>query len=81
VQKLAPDGSFLDQWRNCLIGTVQDCQTADAGDQPGQFKGARGLKTDGQGTVYVADTGNGRVERYMVVDFNLIPPPDDDDDN
>jgi DNA-binding beta-propeller fold protein YncE len=75
VVKLGPDGALLDQWRNCLIGTVQDCQIAGAGDLPGQFFGARGLVADGQASVYVADTGNKRVERLLVVDWVLVPPP------
>jgi hypothetical protein len=29
---------------------------------------------DGQGTIYVADTGNKRVQRFMVMDWVLIPP-------
>jgi DNA-binding beta-propeller fold protein YncE len=74
VQKLAPDGSFLDQWRNCLDGDPP-CQFPDAGQEPGQFFAPRGIAVDGQGAVYVADTANKRLQRLMIVDWELIPPP------
>ncbi len=76
VQKLAPDGAFLQQWRNCLIGTVEQCDIPANGDQPGQFFDQRGLVADGQGTLYVADYGNDRVQRLMIVGYtDPIPPP------
>ena len=76
VQKLAPDGAFLQQWRNCLIGTVEDCAIPANGDQPGQFFDSRGLAIDGEGTLYVADYGNDRVQRLMIVGYtDPIPPP------
>jgi DNA-binding beta-propeller fold protein YncE len=77
VQRLAPDGSFQSQWRNCLDGDPP-CQNPDAGQDPGQFNYARGITVDGQGTVYVADTANKRLQRLMIVDFQLIPPPPPD---
>lgn len=73
VVKLAPNGTFLEHWRNCLDGDPP-CQFPSAGDAPGQFMSAGGVAIDGQGTVYVADTGNKRVQRLMVVDWVLIPP-------
>jgi DNA-binding beta-propeller fold protein YncE len=75
VQKLGPDGSFQTQWRNCLDGDPP-CEFPDAGSEPGQFFGARGIAVDGQGSVYVADTNNKRVQRLMIVDWVLIPPPE-----
>jgi sugar lactone lactonase YvrE len=77
VQKLGPDGTFIDQWRNCLDGDPP-CQFADAGSDPGQFFNSRGVAVDGQGTVYVADTANKRLQRLMIVDYVLVPPPEDD---
>lgn len=77
VQKLGPDGGFLAHWRNCLDGDPP-CQFPDAGAEPGQFMASRGIAIDGQGTVYVADTANKRVERLTIVDWLLIPPPDDE---
>jgi tripartite motif-containing protein 71 len=75
VQKLGPDGSFQSQWRNCLDGDPP-CQFPDAGADPGQFMESRGIVVDGQGSVYVADTDNKRVERFMIVDWTLTPPPE-----
>jgi len=77
VQKVAPDGASLDQWRLCLDGDPP-CQLPNAGQEPGQFMAARGITVDGQGTLYVADTGNKRLQRLMIVDFIMIPPPDED---
>lgn len=77
VQKLGPDGGFLADWRNCLDGDPP-CQIPDAGTEPGQFMAARGIAVDGQGTVYVADTANKRIQRLMIVDWELIPPPDEE---
>jgi hypothetical protein len=76
VQKLAPDGAFLQQWRNCLVGTVEVCAIPANGDQPGQFFDSRGLAVDGEGTLYVADFGNDRVQRLLIVGYtDPIPPP------
>jgi DNA-binding beta-propeller fold protein YncE len=77
VQKLGPDGAFLAHWRNCLDGDPP-CQFPDAGDEPGQFMAPRGIAVDGQGSVYVADTANKRVQRLTIVDWVLIPPTDDE---
>jgi DNA-binding beta-propeller fold protein YncE len=76
VQKLGPDGTFSDQWRNCLDGDPP-CQFADAGSDPGQFFNSRGVALDGQGTIYVADTANKRLQRLMIVDWVLVPPPEE----
>ncbi len=73
VQKLAADGSFLDQWRNCL--DAPGCNFPGAGDAPGQFFGARGLVFDGQGNLYVADTGNKRVQRLIAFP---VPVPEEE---
>jgi sugar lactone lactonase YvrE len=54
---------------------VQGLGDAVGGQEPGQFMYSRGIAVDGQGTVYVADTANKRLERLMIVDFELIPPP------
>jgi DNA-binding beta-propeller fold protein YncE len=75
VQKLGPDGGFQTQWRNCLDGDPP-CQFPDAGADPGQFMASRGIAVDGQGTVYVADTANKRVERLVITEWQMIPPPE-----
>jgi hypothetical protein len=36
------------------------------------------VTVDGQGSLYVADTGNKRVQRLVIVDWVLIPPPEDE---
>jgi sugar lactone lactonase YvrE len=77
VQKLAPDGTFQTHWRNCLDGDPP-CQFPDAGSEPGQFFASRGIALDRQGSVYVADTANKRVQRLSIVDWVLIPPPEDE---
>jgi tripartite motif-containing protein 71 len=79
VQKISPTGEFLAQWRLCLDGDPP-CQFPDAGQGPGEFMAARGIAVDGQGTVYVADTGNKRLQRLMIVDFILVPPPPPDEE-
>jgi DNA-binding beta-propeller fold protein YncE len=79
VQKLAPDGAFLDQWRLCLDGNPP-CEIPDGGQGVGEFMAQRGITLDGQGTVYVADTGNKRLQRLMIVDYVLIPPPPPEDE-
>jgi len=79
VQKLAPDGAFLDQWRYCIDGDPP-CNWPDAGDQPGQFFASRGITLDAAGSVYVADTANKRLQRFVIVDYELIPPLQPDDD-
>jgi hypothetical protein len=76
---MAPDGSLLDQWRLCLDGNPP-CDLPDGGNEPGQFMASRGIALDGQGTVYVADTGNKRLQRLMIVDWVLIPPPPPDEE-
>jgi hypothetical protein len=78
IQKLAADGAFRDQWRNCL-DSDRPCQPPDAGQEPGQFFAARGITIDDGGGVCVADTANKRLQRLMIVDFELIPPPPDEE--
>jgi tripartite motif-containing protein 71 len=70
VQKLSPEGIYLDQWRNCLDGP--ECLIPANGEAPGQFFNQSGLVVDGQGNLYVADGGNMRVQRLMAFPV-LIP--------
>jgi uncharacterized protein (TIGR03663 family) len=57
VQHFAADGTFLNAW-----GEFGD--TAGALDNGGVFWGPRDVAVDGDGNVYVADTGNKRVQKF-----------------
>lgn len=57
VQKFAPDGTLLTTW-----GTFADTQGAL--EQPGVFWGPRGIFVTDDGRVFVADTGNKRVQVF-----------------
>jgi hypothetical protein len=51
VQKFTADGTFLTQW-------------GSLGSAPGQLGWPKGIAVDGSGKVYVADSGNGRVQAF-----------------
>ncbi len=55
IQKFTPDGVFLGKWGRVgnFLGT---------GD--GEFWTPWGLTTDGSGNIYVADTGNNRIQKF-----------------
>ena len=57
VQKFAPDGTLLTVW-----GTFADTQGAL--EMPGSFWGPRGIYVTDDGRVFVADTGNKRVQVF-----------------
>jgi DNA-binding beta-propeller fold protein YncE len=68
--KFAPDGTPVDQYPPC--SAPGECNVlADSG--PGQFFDAGGVVVDGQGNLYVADTGNNRVQRRVVIE--VANPP------
>ncbi len=46
----------------CILAT--DCQTGIAGSLGGEFNGVAGVSTDLAGNVYVAETGNDRVQKF-----------------
>ena len=52
VVKLAPDGHLLLSWGN-------------RGSGPGEFLGPKGIAIDTTGRLYIADTGNARIQRLM----------------
>jgi DNA-binding beta-propeller fold protein YncE len=51
VAKLNRDGDYLKSW-------------GQTGSAPGQFKGIRGIASDPQGNIYVADAGNDRIQVF-----------------
>lgn len=46
----------------CILAA--DCQTGIAGSLGGEFNGVAGVATDPAGNVYVAETGNDRVQKF-----------------
>jgi DNA-binding beta-propeller fold protein YncE len=68
--KFAPDGTPVDQIPACP--GAGDCSVLD-GTDPGQFFDHNGVTVDGQGNLYVADSGNDRVERRIVIE--VANPP------
>jgi tripartite motif-containing protein 71 len=68
--KLAADGTPVDQYPPC--GAPGECGVLD-GTNPGQFFDSNGVTVDGQGNLYVADSGNNRVERRIVIE--VANPP------
>jgi DNA-binding beta-propeller fold protein YncE len=68
--KFAPDGTAVDQYPAC--GGPGDCNVLD-GTDPGQFFDSNGVAVDGQGNLYVADSGNHRVERRVMIE--VANPP------
>ena len=70
VMKLAPDGTPVDQFPACA--SAGDCGML-AGSDLGQFFSSTGIVVDAQGNLYVADTGNDRVERRVVIE--VANPP------
>jgi DNA-binding beta-propeller fold protein YncE len=72
VQEFAPDGSFVTQWRRCEDDPAV-CQFPNSGGGPGEFFYPRGAVADAAADLYVADTSNGRVQRFYQI---VVPKPD-----
>ncbi|MGC8873103.1 MAG: flippase activity-associated protein Agl23 [Chloroflexia bacterium] len=65
IQVLDANGDFLGEWgEGQLIDVGEDITLREA--RPFGFYGPRGVAVDGQGKVYVTDTGNERVLVYRV---------------
>ena len=61
IQVFNPDGSFLRQWGStCKLDTKEGCQ----GDGRGQFNEPWGIAVDQEGSVYVSDTWNHRIQKF-----------------
>jgi DNA-binding beta-propeller fold protein YncE len=79
VQEFAPDGTFLARWGRC--SDAARCRFPIRGSNPGEFFYPRALVADGLGDVYVADTGNDRVQRLVprwVIPTESTPEPQSD---
>ena len=72
VELFGPDGSFRAQWRRCEDDPAV-CQFPNSGGGPGEFFYPRGVVADAAGDLFVADTSNGRVQRFIQV---VAPLPD-----
>jgi len=61
VQVFNPDGSFLRQWGSlCKLDTKEGCQ----GNGEGQFNEPWGIAVGHDGSVYVSDTWNHRIQKF-----------------
>lgn len=58
VQKFTADGQFI--WMTGFVGPYG----ADVSSEPGYFSNPRGIGVDSVGNLYVADTGNHRVQKF-----------------
>ena len=58
IQVFRPTGQFLREF-----GTFANVQQGDVQFEPGKFWGPRGLAFDPAGNLYVADTGNKRIQK------------------
>ncbi|MGI9146297.1 MAG: NHL repeat-containing protein [Chloroflexota bacterium] len=68
--KFAADGTPVDQYPPCP--SADDCGVLPDAN-PGQFFDHNSVVVDGQGNLYVADSGNNRVERRVVIE--VANPP------
>jgi sugar lactone lactonase YvrE len=75
--KFAADGTSTDQYPAC--GSPGDCSVLPGADL-GQFFDHNGVVVDGQGNLYVADSGNSRVERRVVIEVANPPAAGTTDD-
>jgi hypothetical protein len=85
VDKFSSNGSFVG-WAggctsggNCLNGvsvgftcTTAECGLPVSGSDNGQFSGPQGVGVDSTGNVYVADSGNSRVEKFSSTGTFLV---------
>ncbi len=61
IQVFNPDGTFLRQWGStCKLDTNEGCQ----GDGRGQFNEPWGIAVGQDGSVYVSDTWNHRIQKF-----------------
>src|SRR5205085_140763 len=61
IQKLSPTGEPLAQWGQ--EGRAPGQFGLPSGTGPGQFRLPQGVAVDGEGSIYVADTDNHRIQK------------------
>jgi tripartite motif-containing protein 71 len=71
VEKFDSSGSFVRAWgwgvqdgSTAFQTCTSSCQAGTSGSGNGQFNNPTGIATDSSGDVYVADTGNDRVQKF-----------------
>jgi uncharacterized protein YjiK len=64
IQKFDPSGAYVTQW-----GSYGDCAISCS---DGQVKAPTGIAVDDSGHVFVADTGNNRIEEFSASDGTFI---------
>jgi DNA-binding beta-propeller fold protein YncE len=64
IQKFDPSGAYVTQW-----GSYGDCAISCS---DGQVKAPTGIAVDHSGHVFVADTGNNRIEEFSASDGTFI---------
>jgi DNA-binding beta-propeller fold protein YncE len=64
IQKFDPSGAYITQW-----GSYGDCAISCS---DGQVKAPTGIAVDDSGHVFVADTGNNRIEEFSASDGTFI---------
>lgn len=60
----APEVAQVDPYESKRIELMPDYAFGSAGDQPGQFAAPRGMAVATDGSVYVADSRNNRIQRF-----------------
>ena len=71
IQKFDSSGAFSRTWgwgvedgSSAFQVCSSDCQAGLSGDGAGQFNSPEGVAVDASGNVYVADTGNHRIQKF-----------------
>lgn len=63
VVKFGPDGSRIAEWGGYELGFGGLTSMASGGDGDGEFEEPHGVAVDQNGNLYIADTGNNRIQK------------------